>query len=119
MVSVSVFVSSCRYDRNPDPHLKGKSNMSEGVSREINSIYCNSAIRSTMIGDFAHSHQVKSLSLNEVNKASGGNYVLLDGSHKHYFYLSSYKMGTLLRKREVIVQDNDGHNHNVSLECAR
>jgi hypothetical protein len=112
------FMSSCGYDFNPDPHLKGRGVMQGADEVPKDSIYCNSAIRSSMIGDYTHTHQVRSLSLTEVHKAVGGNYVLLDGSHQHNFYLSSDRMGALLRKREIIVYEPD-HKHNVSLECAR
>lgn len=115
-----IFLFGCGYDVNSDPHRKGKySSSGTSYSPSYESVFCESSVAVSPVGDYEHQHSPVALSLSEVNKAEGGSFRLLSGGHSHTFYLSGEHMGNILRKREVIVVDKEGHSHNISLKCLR
>ncbi len=113
----------CGQDYNKDPHRRGRgnTNFNENLyapSISGGSVYCNSSIVGKLIdGPHSHTISLNSLSLSQVQMEQAGVYSLLTGAHQHTFSISSGEMGMLKRKKEIIIQDNQSHYHNLNLSC--
>ena len=79
---------------------------------------CNGTFQTTYSNP-GHAHSTLSLSLQEVQAAQPGTYVLLDGSHSHSFSMEQTDFVDLINGKDVQKVDLEGHGHIVVLSCGR